>query len=414
MNIEKPNVEQIEESPENIEAEIMSKVVDIYKEKDLKFKYLYLWDVKKILEHGVITPFYDYREEGDSEDKQSPLDKQRAIRDKEKEFRQMDNLSHYDKEVMKFTNRANVYYPEGAFNLVYSIIDGTFDLESATMGKHKIYLRDVGTTLRMFIENFPISQIKGIPRNLDLTNLLVRYLKSKGLLQTYEIYRGNKEPRLSEEELGIFLKIIQENRELIREAVVRNFFKTHEVPSPGIIFSKNLEVSKSYDGDFPEQATIRDINNKRHIIGLTLGNPRESILDGGFPDDGKERQLLYIMNHLDVYMTIEDLRTIIKEDPELERIIKEYEVKIIEEGYHFYLKTWDLRNRIESRDWNYLRKKELELASKILETDKGTTMVDFYRRLGEKYKLPIYDRKGNLLWPQKMTRSQIAKLKSSQ
>ena len=423
MSIEYPqNIDRTEAVPNQDNSgllpeaqEALSKVIDIYTVRELKLKSVNLTDLVNILDNGVITEFNRYLITDVNRNKADDLERQRKIRQEEEKLRKDPKLTRDVEELgTDFSHQGNVYYPDGVINIVYSIIRNEFDIDQAAAGKEKIFVRDVEKNIKTFRYAFQeLVRSEKIKLSLDFLNLMGRFFKGKGFSSVGGIAH-NRSESLSVEEENEFKKIMLDNAGLIRQEIIKLFYNSamgnkgtvvnfvDYTPDFGIVFGPNLEVTISHNTDYQTQAMIRDVNNKRHIIGLFI-NTKYHKLEERLIYNTETSLLLSTINRLYTHISLQKFTEILNEDERLKEIIKKYEIKLVEEGHKFYFNTLEINGSISIEDEQYLKEKDKQIFYQFSGISEGETLFDFYKRLAEKHRLPIYDLYGNLLWPKKIT-----------
>lgn len=450
----------LEEEPNR---EAMTKVVDFLATEDLKYR---AYDpIIATLETGIPTPLTDFLYQPFGRLDETTKEKMRHSAEALAQTRKKGDISE------KRRQQANVFYPEGLLKVLRDQVLGTKNVELWSENDLKEAARygvglsfamgQLGRAFRSLPEQeqTKIAQLIGHTVS-QITDTLV---DDRDLYPSHVNFEEKKE-------LKEILEPLLSNPvafEIIRCAWLKGFFndtRKHKsggsltphgyTPNYGLILSPRTDVAVSPHGDFPTQATILSPRVKpKDFVGLFVNTDHSSWQD--FVTD-EAVELNFGKN------------TVVKELPaqkQLERAIfrtpkqpieylfahyarpfllfleqQGFERGKLETHFHHFSSIWDEEGKRESignsldervdRKESYLRRaknvgdklrtelteeayNELEaLAKKFIEEKSpvkdGETLWTGLIRLAEQHQLPVYNLRGELLWPKDMTHEQVA------
>jgi len=470
---------------EEIIAEAMDKVVDIYSAKDLKYRdSRHPISLSQNLHYGIISPRNSHLFKGElslAENIQSA----RQFTEEEANYRESVNNGSYHRtefeeyeDSKKFAASANVYYPEGVLKIAAKYLSEE-DRDESELSTSDEYTKLI---LLVFVET-----IKGI------TDKETAHAMCKIFMNRFPKLLESSDHILSSSQCDDYsntLSVESErkarayffaNYEEIRTAWLESFFKesmssklvrggmVNYRPDFGFILGPNAKVRSSFSYDYQTQATILSLNNRRHITGIFI-NEDQSARDMSlpeFPDASKGTevegdqgtQLRKI--HFEIspsnapqifWRSIEGipkklLGEMVSSDPILSKLV--LEVSSLEEGYRMAndkasVSRFDSRiseySNEEKADAKKLEKQSSEAYEKcdkrkknlseeemsaiydavLKYTDEftpfknGQSVWDMIVSLGEYHHLPVYNFKGDLLWPEEMSHGEVKEFVAEQ
>jgi len=376
-----------------LEKEVMEKIVDIFGEKNLKLRKDDFVEIELALKRGIITPYNRHFFEKVIEDENVYfLQRQRKIRRKERQIAKLQKIEEHSPEYdeyKKYSHRGNVFYPEGILNIAHEVIKNNFEVNPQNFDN--VFLSDIPEILKMFSYVLQVLQKKGVINLNNIETLKKRFVE-------------NEKVDLSK--LDDLKKELVSNLENIRDEWVRFFYSgvgggnmrrvSKFTPvegmfnQPGIVFDSDLDVIISFNQDYPTQATIRDLNNKKHIIGLMMPNH--------YGPDRLLRSYTNLLSSLSKSLPANEYEKIIKSDIFLSKLYEQGKIKekcLVDESL------------LTEEENKQLKQKIRDILGKYSDLKPKMRTIDVMKKLSEKYKLPLYDLRGNLLWPREMKNEEV-------
>lgn len=458
--------ERTREEEPNREA--ITKVVDLLATEDLKYR---AYDpIITTLETGIPTPLTDFLYQPFGRLDETAKEEMRHSAETLAQTRKKGDVEE------KRRQQANVFYPEGLLKVLRDQVLGTKNVELWSENDLKEAARfgvglsfAIGQLGRAFRslqeqEQTKIAQLIGhtAPQIVDVLVNDPRY---------YLPHINFDE----EKELKEILEPLLNNSiafEIIRSAWLKIFFSDtskHEsrrsltphgyTPKYGLVLSSQTDVAVSPHGDFPTQATILSPRVKpKDFIGFFVNTDHSSwqdfVTDEAIELDFDKNTFV---KELPPQKQLEHAIFRTPEQP-IEYLFAHYarpfllflEQQDLERGnlktyFHHFSSIWDEESKRESigssldkraeRKESYLKReknvgdklrtelteetyKELEaLAKKFIDEKSsvkdGETLWTGLIRLAEQHQLPVYNLRGELLWPEHMTHEQVAQFVAS-
>lgn len=466
-------------TPEVVEK-VMDKVVDIYCADDLKYRDSY--DPVNLainLHFGIISPYnkHIFQEELSLTEN---IHRVKQFAEEEAAYRESVNSGTYSKtdyaeykDRKKFSHSANVFYPEGALKIAAKFLAKEDIGDENELSVHKEYTQKI---LQVFLDVF-----KDIADKDTAKGACRIFLK-----KFPDLLENDGLPVLSESDCDYFKtdapdgleerarKYFIDNYENIRKKWLERFFKesmnsrggsmVHYTPSLGCIFGSNAEVCASWNDDYPTQASLLNLNNKRHIVGIFINEhvSAHSMEMTEFPDAPRSKDItkneikgdLLKRVHFEILpenspqffwdrfgaLTEKSLNGITSINPVLAELVSEVrslEKKYKEANEAACVSRFDSRRHLFS-DAEKANAQELEKQStdsynnmenrkKNLSEEEKTAIYHAVRKyldeftpfkdgqsawnmvvsLGEYHHLPVYNLKGDLLWPKQMSHKEL-------
>lgn len=440
-------------------TEAMSKVVDIYSEPDLKY---YRPDspveLAVNLNIGRVTSYNKHIFEEDLSLAEN-IRRYRQFIAEEESFNQSVNTGECEysgsvkTEHRKYSHIGNVFYPEGSFKIGATFLRNEDFDEANALSVHAGYTHQIlqlflGVLMTIVDEGKIIDKdiMKGI---LKIFLKKLPEMKDCGFpIKDYALRSLRKSIDNESEEKA--RKFFFDNYESIRKKWLETFFE-HNISSQygrmvvcsmdlGCIFDSTARVRSSFNDEYPTQATLLDLNNKKHIVGIFVDELhrgyRLSMQIPEFPEayNKKERpkneQGGDFLKQIHFEITPENAPKFFWKYAKLltnktnEKILANYplvatlvsEIESLEQA----LKTikgqeWrDLYDKINKRRENLTLEERVEIyeiCSKYLTEftpfKNGQSAWDMIMKLGEHHRLPVYNLKGDLLWPKQMSHEEL-------
>lgn len=351
-------------TPEEHEA-IMAKVVDIYVEPELKYKDTFeIKELPNFLKAGVIGELVQTAIPEDV--LHSPGRKKlfsyrqniRELKEKRDKYTETENdktrLDGDDQPFYRAGDKGNVYYPDG----IVAIFNGLIEDK-----KLDIYKRErLGGIKHVFTRTLLPEGLKQILREKEI--VANNYSE---IITACHADRGKLE----------FIKNIMPQ---IRQFILHQFFESAiEVSytggesfqsgypmTIGIVLNKQVKVKSSPKIDYPSQATIMGLRAApKDIIGIFVNYP-PTLGDG-----------------LLLRRTIKRYDSVMK---------KEYDSNVEVSGEEaLNTRIGDLKETDET----------------VSEETKSLIVKEYLIKLCKEYRLPLYDLKGDLLWPKEITHEDL-------
>lgn len=430
----------------------MEKVDDLYAAEDLKYRND---PILPTLETGVPTALtgFLYEPFGRVDEKtKEAVKKMKTAREDERM-----NNSATEKTSWKssgFRQIANVFYPEGLLKCLKDRVLHTKTIEPWSE-KHALAgdiaqgeLGSWGTdlyvtnTLGAIFERLRDDQKEQVARSVGLSSTEIQ----KILYGEYPILNLDKPRNEREKQVGMILESLFSNAEiyeLLRRAWLQRFFnagnsnkETSGGLQPGgyylrlgLVLSPSVEVAVAPHGDYPTQATILSSRAKpKDIIGIFVNADHrsgynlfedEAIMRSNFGLETPLQQLgnsiFHTPQHPMEYLLAHYARPFIL-------FLEEsgFEIDTIKAYFTEYKGTYqDARTKQAKETTEKIRgalsqeefSKIEMLAKKFFEekspVKNGETLWTGLVRLAEQHQLPIYNTRGELLWPKHMTHEQV-------
>lgn len=408
------------ESKKTLDKSAMEKVVDILSQRGLKLRESNdnpdeprIMFLEREIQLGVISPYNKRFFSGGQEQVRARVGEQKEILEKEKQLRinpsdmgdfldeATSNEAQEYQDYKEFSHRANVFYPEGILDVMCSLLENNFEFDAdKTNNVYSRVLIEIGDKFSSVIARL-VDKKKISLKHADILELA---LNQKGLG-----FLPRQEREISEEEIEELRKEILDNIDEIRREWLKFFYAEANNPQErgvsnilidrplhqGIIFEPKTDVVVSYHYDYPTQATIRDLGNKNRIVGLFIRHGLENVQAYPSLDIGKPVGFPLPKSEFD---------KIISEDERLKQMSESGAIKFYRQdqtGIAFKLVSLDAKER------DYLERKMNYLIERYTVLRKGMTNLEAMIKIAEKYSLPLYDLKGNLLWPKQLGHEQL-------
>lgn len=407
--VKREDSESSDSSLDDAEQITAEKIVDICTEKDLKYRDMGLASLFATLEFGVINDF-NRGQFDDEKDLAEKINEKRTVTntaEKQKDMgfvRYRNSGESYDPSEMVAFHDGNVFYPEGNLHVIQGMLHGNLP--------DNIYSRDEAS-MQMRVAHDSFLKAKEI---LDKRGVHIIDPKHNDLLEAalskYEYGRAT-ERSMSQADREMVVEEFDRNYEAFREewlklfheearrgyAGHRNAFVVFDM-SIGTVFDGDTEVLIGGCDDYPTEAVITSANNRRNICGIFVNTKEKAHLDSHrgtlsrTNDDNflKEAPNLHGEVTLEEYLknTIINIDSISVLNGFLESVPQELHSKI-RRAIELPESTQELSS--EESD------KQLETILENLGIKNGESVWETMISLGKRFKLPIYDLSGNVLWP---------------
>lgn len=402
----------------------MAKVVDIYSEKDLKYRESWgLFNFAGDLNHGIISPVnkYFFTDDGLSNEEKRKKVREEILRE---EGYHKFSTANEDEEPREryFSHSANVYYPEGILNFIKDLLEHPDQKRSDLV--YSEFSREI---IKKFLD---VTSSLANPHGRDATPIISREV-IEGIFRVLSTRFSNLERGYRQEVLNTqsledhAVEEFLNNFENIRKKWLSNFFTTamnygHRcdrgtiiIGSPvfGIVFGSEANVRVSLHDDYPTQASLIDVNNKRDIVGIFINNIKLAYGLASFTATKKaenyDSQISYLKDaHLKVTSKLFFNEFRYLTDREKNETFEKYpNIKAI---YNKGTSDW-VRNNLTQEEEKEIEQVTRELLTRFTPFKEGQSAWDMIIALSEYHRLPIYNFKGDLLWPQEMSHDELVR-----
>lgn len=489
-----PNKPEQVTGSEQVAEKAMEKVVDIFIEKDLKYRDSY--DPIKLardLETGLITLANAVFFDKSGATIREGLVAAKKLRKRRIDFSRSTNKmtpaayhtkryedKEHEHEEYLLKSKSNVFYPDGVLKVVKDALENPGAPDSSIVLDKFNAAQIIGTFLSIceskIKEKEPIigeEVLFALHKALGAEAEFGSMFRTKRVAETKKILS----PRAAKK---WFLK----NYEEIRRKFLKVFLETtysgeqknpvYHKPEIGFILSGNVPAYSSFNDDYPTQASLASVKNKRNIIGLfindELGRVGNFDSEGeAFPDakgietygpefktnEGEFLRNIHFRNSPQIFwryfesLTGKSREEILAKNPVVKKVIDEIELldtQLNQKGAEkdeIFEKTPQasggggmiFKSKKDENRWEKLRRESDKLYEKIQQRkatlskeeqsafnavineylEKYTpfrddqSAWDMIMALAEQNSLPVYNFRGNLLWPKELSRGEVVK-----